>query len=93
MKKLVRNLKNMSVKSAVQCFFVTFGVCALALTGTFVFANHSSTVEIAGQGGFESPTIPLTEEIVDEISDNQNSLESEPVTFDDSLRIEFVLVI
>ncbi|MBB5226095.1 M23 family metallopeptidase [Treponema ruminis] len=66
----VRNtIKKMSVRNAAQCFFVTFGVCTLVLTGTMVFANHTSKSENNGQGGFESPTIPVTEEVLDGIAE------------------------
>lgn len=96
MKKLNWNVKNrikgISVKHAVQCFSVTFGVCALVLTGTVVFANHSSKIE-NGQGGFESPTIPVTEEVLDGIAESgANSSENEgasAVSFDDSYNLSY----
>ncbi|MBQ4377865.1 MAG: M23 family metallopeptidase [Treponema sp.] len=93
MKKVLRTLKHKvsgkQIKSAVQCFSVTFGVCALVLTGTLVFANHSKNVE-NGQGGFESPTIPVTEEVLDSISDNSGSTGSaETVAYDDSYNLSY----
>lgn len=72
MKKVVKPLRNTrsgkQIKNAIQCLSVTFGVCALVLTGTLVFANHTKIVE-NGQGGFEYPTIPVTEEVLDSIAE------------------------
>ena len=66
---LKNEFKKMSVKNAVQCFFVTFGVCAVVLTGTVVFANHISSIE-NGQGGHDLKNRPdLTEDVLDEISE------------------------
>ena len=72
MKKLVRILKNkwaeLSLKNAVQCLSVTCGVCALVVTGALVFASHGAEPE-NGQGGLETPGIPIvTEESLDEIA-------------------------
>ena len=81
----------MSVKNAAQCLSVTFGVCALVLTGTVVFANHSSTAE-NGQGGFESPTIPVNEEVLDGIAEGQEAGAEggeELVSFDDSYNLSY----
>lgn len=95
MKKVLWTVKNtvrrMSLKSALQCFSVTFGVCALVLTGTVVFANHTSSHENNGQGGFESPTIPVTEDVLDEISENQ-PLENDTAVsagFDESCNLSY----
>ena len=98
MKKVLWTLKNkfrkVSLKSALQCFSITFGVCALVLTGTVVFANRAVSVEGAGQGGFESPVGPVTEEMLDGIA--EGSSESEPetevaeaVVFDDSYHLSY----
>ncbi|WP_294428736.1 M23 family metallopeptidase [uncultured Treponema sp.] len=89
---IVKNkLKGVSVKNAVQCLSVTFGVCALVLTGTVVFANHSSKAE-NGQGGFESPTIPVSEEVLDGIvegQENPSGTDAELVSFDDSYNLSY----
>ena len=92
-------VKRMSVKSAFQCFFVTFGVCAFALAGTVVYTNNSVAPENNGQGGFESPTIPMTEEVLDGISESQPqevqevieevTEASSPVTFDDPYNLSY----
>ena len=88
MKKFIRNFKNMSTKEAIQCLFVTMTVCTIVLAGTFVFANHSpKIVANAGQGGFESPTIPVTDDLIDEIAENQN--ETEAVAFDDKYNLSY----
>ncbi|MBQ9206727.1 MAG: M23 family metallopeptidase [Treponema sp.] len=74
----------------IQCLSVTFGVCALVLTGTVVFANHSSAAENNGQGGLESPTILVTDEVLDEIAENASSEETvTPVVFDDSYSVSY----
>ncbi|MCR4822164.1 MAG: M23 family metallopeptidase [Treponema sp.] len=72
MKKIIGNFKRrisqISVKNAIQCASVTFGVCALVLTGTMVFASRTSEVS-NGQGGLETPGLPIvTEESLDEIA-------------------------
>ena len=85
-------IKKMSVRSAVQCFSVTFGVCALVLTGTVVFANRAVEPENNGQGGFESPTIPVTEEVLDGITETQYQNvggEALPVTFEDTYNLSY----
>ena len=94
MKKLSFNLKNriknLSAKSVIQCLSVTFGVCALVLTGTLVFANRSKPVENNGQGGFESPTIPVTEDVLDGISENSaDGSDALTVAFDDSYNLSY----
>lgn len=94
----------MSVRNAVQCLSVTFGVCALVLTGTVVFANHKSAAKNAGQGGFESPVFPVTEEVLDGITetavsdsavlesafsaDTQDSV-SDAAAFDDACNLSY----
>ena len=96
MKKVFWGVKNtikkMSVRNAAQCFSITFGVCALVLTGTMVFANHSSKSANNGQGGFESPTIPVTEEVLDGIAeaDAQGGEESAIVAgFEDTYNLSY----
>ena len=73
----------------IQCVSVSLSVCALVLTGTAVFANHSAPVE-NGQGGFESPTMPVSEEVLDGISENTSSeSEASPVVFDESVSVSY----
>ena len=84
-------IKTLSVKNAVQCLSVTFGVCALVLTGTVVFANHASN-DVNGQGGFESPTIPVTEDVLNGITEGQLSSadgSQSAVKFDDSYNLSY----
>lgn len=93
MKKVLWDLKNkfrkLSVKNALQCLFVTFGVCTVVLTGTVVFANRAAKVE-NGQGGFESPTIPVTEEVLDGIAEAQGGEDGEAlVSFDDAYNLSY----
>jgi len=84
-----KKFKKSGLKNAVQCFSVTFGVCALVLTGTLVFANHSKNNIENGQGGFESPTIPVTEEVLDSISENSSSEAAQPIVFDDTYNLSY----
>ncbi|MBQ9908789.1 MAG: M23 family metallopeptidase [Treponema sp.] len=92
MKKVLWDLKNrfkkVSVKNSLQCLFVTFSVCTVVLTGTVVFANRASKVE-NGQGGFESPTIPVTEEVLDGISEGQGGEGEIPAAFDESYSLSY----
>lgn len=84
-------IKTLSIKNAVQCLSVTFGVCALVLTGTVVFANHASN-DVNGQGGFESPTIPVTEDVLNGITEGQLSSadgSQSAVKFDDSYNLSY----
>lgn len=84
-------IKTLSIKNAVQCLSVTFGVCALVLTGTVVFANHASN-DVNGQGGFESPTIPVTEDVLSGITEGQLSSadgSQSAVKFDDSYNLSY----
>ncbi|MBQ0052547.1 MAG: peptidoglycan DD-metalloendopeptidase family protein [Treponema sp.] len=64
-------IRNMSIKNAIQCVAVSCGVCALALGGALVFANHRGT-NVNGQGGLETPGMPIvTESMVENlIADN-----------------------
>ncbi len=56
-----------TLKSAFCCMGITFGVCALVLTGTVAFTNRSAVNENNGQGGFETPGMPIvTEDITAE---------------------------
>ena len=93
MKKLLSvaksKIKQLSFKNAVQCLSITFGVCALVLTGAVVFANRSSN-SVNGQGGFESPTIPVTEEVLDGIAGKENSeTEQTQPLFDESYTVSY----
>ena len=76
------------MRNAVQCFSVTFAVCALVLAAAVVFANHSSA-ENAGQGGLETPAILVTEEMLDGVSES-GSFGSVPLlAFDDSYNLSY----
>ena len=96
MKKLLSTVKSkikaLSLKNAVQCLSVTFGVCALVLTGAVVFANRAAN-DVNGQGGFESPTIPVTEDVLDGITEGQVSNSADggqtAVKFDDSYNLSY----
>ena len=75
--KSVRNkIADMPLKNAVQCLSITAGVCAFVLTGTVVFANRAAAVENMGQGGAEYKTIPVTEEMIDEMAEGQGDVQS-----------------
>ena len=77
----------MSLKHAVECLSVTFGVCALVLTGAVVFANHRASAENAGQGGLETPGLPIIgEESLDELSQNEDAA----LAFDDSYNLSYM---
>ena len=84
MKKLLHGIKTkitkISVKNAIQCLSVTAGVCAFALVGALVFANHEKLTE-NGQGGLETPHAPISDAVFDELAQSQEganpSLEDE----------------
>ncbi len=93
MKKFLSSAKNkiesLSLKNAFQCLAVTFGVCALVLTGAVVFANHRSSF-VKGQGGFESPTLPVSEEMFEGLAEGQTGLgEPSQLQFDDSMTVSY----
>ncbi|WP_407428238.1 peptidoglycan DD-metalloendopeptidase family protein [Treponema sp.] len=92
MKKVLQNLnksvKKLSVKDGIQCLSITAGVCILVLTGAVVFANHTADVE-NGQGGFESPTIPVTEEVLEGIAQNSSGSDTVPVIFDENMTVSY----
>lgn len=81
MKKILWSFRNfinrLSLKNAIQCTGITFGVCALVLTGTIVFANHNAEQE-NGQGGLETPGMPiLTEEAIENINTDNSTFQEE----------------
>lgn len=78
----------MSMRNAVQCFSVTFAVCALVLAAAVVFANHSSA-ENAGQGGLETPAILVTEEMLDGVSESGSFGSVPHLAFDDSYNLSY----
>lgn len=88
--EIKKRFKVMSLRTSLQCMLITFSVCTLVLTGTIVFANHSASAENNGQGGFESPTIPMTEEVLDGIAGTETT-ESEAVAagFDDTYNLSY----
>ncbi|MBR1403888.1 MAG: M23 family metallopeptidase [Treponema sp.] len=76
----------MTLKNAIQCFSVTFGVCAVVLTGAVVFANHTSAAE-NGQGGLETPGIPLiSEETLTEMAQSEET----GAVFNDSYNLSYM---
>ena len=90
MKKIVRSFKNMSTREAIQCLCVTMTVCTLVLAGTFVFANHSSKfAENAGQGGAEYKTIPVTEDMIDVLAENQDAENTEEAVVEDAYNLSY----
>jgi len=50
-----------SLRVALQCTVVTFGVCGMVLAGAFVFTGH--TVLENGQGGYDYPGNPIAQEM------------------------------
>lgn len=54
-------IDSLSLRHTIECTFITFGVCALILTGTVVLTNQKIEHE-NGQGGFETPGIPIVTE-------------------------------
>ena len=76
----------MTLKNAIQCFSVTFGVCAVVLTGAVVFGNHTSAAE-NGQGGLETPGIPLiSEETLTEMAQSEET----GAVFNDSYNLSYM---
>ena len=58
-------VRNFSLKNAVQCAAITCGVCGAIVGGAFIFAGRTDAPVENGQGGLETPGMPvITEETV-----------------------------
>lgn len=63
----------MKTKSALQCVFVTVFSCSMVLAGVAVFGNGTSIEN--GQGGFETPGMPIVSDVV--LTDSENQVAAE----------------
>lgn len=58
-------IRNFSLKNALECAAITFGVCGVIVGGAVVFAGRADVPAENGQGGLETPGMPvITEETV-----------------------------
>lgn len=86
-----RFFRNFSWKNAVVCSSVTCGVCVAVLGAAVVFAdrNEAPSENINGQGGLETPGMPVvTEETVASL--DAENLDSESDIPEDSYHLSYV---